>query len=235
LMNEREFLEKIKNLNLSVLSIPDISRIIGKDRRYAALYMKRLENRGVINRIEKGKYALQDTDPLAVATNLVIPSYISFLSGLAYYHKTTQIPITIQVVTTISKNDVDYRSRITFVKFDRKRLFGYKKEKIGNGSVFIGEIEKVIVDSLFMPKYCPISETMNAFYGIDAEKILNYALKMDSIVTLKRLGYLLELNGIDVYERIKDRINKRYDLLNPMLPPAGKSNNKWMLKLNEVL
>ena len=234
-MNEREFLKKIKNLNLSVLTIPDISRVISKDRKYAALYIKRLENRGVINRIEKGKYTLQDTDPIVVATNLVSPSYISFLSGLAYYHKTTQIPITIQVVTTTSKKNVDYRNRITFVKFDRKRVFGYKKEKIDNGYAFIGEIEKIIVDSLFMLKYCPISETTNAFDGIDAEKILNYVLKMDSIVTLKRLGYLLELNGIDVYERIKDRINKRYDLLNPMLPPAGKNNNKWMLKLNEVL
>ncbi len=234
-MNERKFLEKIKNLNLSVLTIPDISRVISKDRRYAALYIKRLENRGVINRIEKGKYTLEDTDPLAVATNLVSPSYISFLSGLAYYHKTTQIPITIQVVTTTSKNDVDYRSRITFVKFDRKRVFGYKKEKIGNGYAFIGEIEKVIVDSLFMPKYCPISEVVNALEGVDTEKIIDYALKMDSIVTLKRLGYLLEVNGIDVYGRIKDCINKRYDLLNPMLPLAGENNNKWMLKLNEVL
>jgi predicted transcriptional regulator of viral defense system len=86
-----------------------------------------------------------------------------------------------------------------------------------------------------MPKYCPISETMNAFDGIDTKKILNYALKMDSIVTLKRLGYLLELNGIDAYEKIKKRINKRYDLLNPLLPPTGENDRKWMLKLNEVL
>ena len=234
-MNEREFLEKIKNLNLGVLTIPDVSRIIVKDRKYAALYIKRLEDRGVINRIEKGKYALPDTDSPVVATNLIIPSYVSFLSGLAYYHKTTQIPLNIQVITTISKKDVNYKRRTTFVKFDKKRLFGYKKEKIGNGYAFIGEIEKIIVDSLFMPKYCPISETMNAFDGIDTRKILNYALRMDSIVTLKRLGYLLELNGIDVYDKIKKCLNKRYDLLNPLLPPTGKNNNKWMLKLNEVL
>lgn len=232
-MNEREFLSKIKDLG--ILTIPDVSRIIGKDRKYAALYMKRLNDKGVVNRIEKGKYALPDTDPLVVATNLVIPSYISFLSGLAYHHKTTQIPITIQVVTTVSRKAINYGSKITFVRFDRKRIFGYRREKIGNGYVFIGEIEKVIVDSLFMPEYCPISETMDAFDGIDTEKILNYALKMDSIVTLKRLGYLLELNGIDAYEKIKSHINERYDLLNPLLPPAGKNNQKWRIKVNEVL
>jgi predicted transcriptional regulator of viral defense system len=76
---------------------------------------------------------------------------------------------------------------------------------------------------------------MNAFDDIDIEKLLDYALKMDSIVTLKRVGYLLELNGIDVYEKIKKRINKRYDLLNPLLPPTGENDRKWMLKLNEVL
>ena len=232
-MNERKFLGKIKDLG--VLTLSDISRIIRKDRRYAALYIKRLNDRGVINRIEKGKYALPDTDPLVVATNLVIPSYISFLSGLAYYHKTTQIPITIQVATTVSRKDVSYGSRITFVRFNRKRIFGYRKEKIGDRYVFIGEIEKVIVDSLFMPKCCPISETINAFDDIDTEKILNYALKMESIVTLKRLGYLLELNGIDAYAKIKNHINERYDLLNPLLPPDGKNNQKWRIKMNEVL
>jgi predicted transcriptional regulator of viral defense system len=198
--------------------------------------MKRLNDKGVVNRIEKGRYVLPNIDPLVVATNLVIPSYISFLSGLAYYHKTTQIPIIIQVATTVSKKAIDYhRSRIAFVRFDRKRLFGYGKEKIGNEYAFIGEIEKVIVDSLFMPRYCPLGETMNAFNGVDPEKLLNYALKMDSIVTLKRLGYLLELHGIDVYEKIKSHINKRYDLLNPLLPPTGKNNPKWMIKLNEAL
>ena len=234
-MNEREFLGKVKDLNLGVLTVADVSHIIDKDRNYAALYMKRLVDRGVINRIEKGRYALPDTSLLVVATNLIIPSYISFLSGLAYYHKTTQMPITIQVATAVSRKNLDYNSRITFVRLDRKRLFGYRKEKMGGGYVFIGEIEKIIVDSLFMPRYCPIGETMHAFDGIDTEKIVDYALRMDSIVTLKRLGYLLELNGIDVCEKIKHKINKRYDLLNPHLPPAGKNNHKWMIKVNEVL
>jgi predicted transcriptional regulator of viral defense system len=76
---------------------------------------------------------------------------------------------------------------------------------------------------------------MNAFDDIDIEKLLDYALKMDSIVTLKRVGYLLELNGIDVYEKIKSHINERYDLLNPLLPPGGESNRKWGIKVNEVL
>ena len=92
-MNERQFIYKIQEQNLGVITISDAARLINKSRKYTALYLKRLENRGIINRIEKGKYSLPDTHSLIIATNLIIPAYISFLSGLAYYHKTTQIPI----------------------------------------------------------------------------------------------------------------------------------------------
>jgi predicted transcriptional regulator of viral defense system len=234
-MNEREFIEKIKRLNISVLTLSDIVRIIQKDRNYAAVFMKRLQDRGVVDRAEKGKYILTDIDPLVVATNLILPSYVSFLSGLAYYHKTTQIPVTIQIATTVSKKNVDYKgTRITFVHLNETRMFGFKKEKIGTGYVFIGELEKIIVDCLFLPRYCPLSETKDAFETVDVQKIVEYAKQMDSIVTLKRLGYLLELNGMHIYETMKNHFNNRLDLLNPLLPASGENNKRWMLKINEV-
>jgi len=234
-MKEREFIEKIRDLNIGVFTLSDVSRIIGKSRGYAALYVKRLIERGAIIRIEKGKYALPGVDPMVVATNILFPSYVSFLSAISYYHLTTQIPTSIQVVTGRSKKDLIFDRKIRFIKFDKRRIFGYRREKIGNGYAFIGEIEKVIVDALFMPKYCSIGEIFEAFEKVNTQKLIEYALKMDSIVTLKRLGYMLELKGIDVYETLKAHINKKYDLLNPALPPVGENNRKWMLKLNEVL
>jgi len=235
-MQEREFIKKLKDLNLGVITLSDTSNITNKDKNYAALYMKRLDDRGIIRRIEKGKYVLADTDISVISTNLVYPSYISFLSGLAYYHKTTQIPIISQIVTTVSKRNISYqKNQIQFIKLNKKRMFGYKKEKLKNGYAFIGEIEKIILDSLFIPEYCPLSEVKNTLDEVKLDTLLLYGLKMDSIVTLKRLGYILELNGIDIYNELKRYINKRYDLLNPLLPENGKKNKKWMLKINEVL
>ena len=121
-----------------------------------------------------------------------------------------------------------------FIKL--KKTFGYNREKMINGYAFVGEIEKIIVDSLFLPKYCPIVETIQAIDSTqDIKKLIDYALKMDSIVVLKRMGYLLELHDIDVYKKVKNHLNKRYDLLNPQLPPTGKNNNKWKLKINEEI
>ncbi len=236
IVREREFIEEIKSLGLGVFTLSDISRIIGKGKRYAALYANRLVKRGIIVRIERGKFALPDTDSLVVATNVTFPSYVSFLSALSYHRLTAQIPTSIQVVAGKSKKGISFKGeKISFVRFDRKRIFGYRREKIGNGYAFIGEVEKIIVDALFMPRYCPLGELMEALDVADVDKLLRYALKMNSIVTLKRLGYLLELKNIDIYDEVKKYINRKYDLLNPLLPPAGETNRKWALRLNEVL
>jgi len=236
-MHDREFLKKVEHLGIGVFGVSDIARITGKDRGYACLFAKRLKNRGLIKSVEKGRYVFPDTDPLIVASNLVHPSYISFLSGLAYYHRTTQIPVETQVVYSKSKKSVKYDdSTISFVKLRKERVFGYRREKLGNGFTFVGEIEKVIVDALFLPRHCPVSETFNALKeGVDVEKIINYALRMNSIVTLKRLGYLLDLTDIDVYDKLKKHINVRYDTLSPNVLRKGEKNRKWCLLINEVV
>ncbi len=235
-MNERHFISTIKEQNLAIITIPDAARIINKSRKYTVLYLKRLEKRKIIKRIEKGKYSLQDTPFQVIASNLILPSYISFLSGLSYYNLTTQIPRITQIATTKSKKRIiNENGEIQFINL--RRVFGYKREQTQFGYIFIGETEKIIIDSLFLPKYCPINETFSAIKDskLDVKKLIDYALKMDSIVLIKRLGYFLELNDIDIYLKVKKYLNSRYDLLNPHLPPTGKNNIRWKLKINEVL
>ena len=234
-MNERQFINTIKERNLGIITISDAARIINKSRKYTALYLKRLGNRKIIKRIERGKYTLQDTPIQVIASNLIIPSYISFLSGLSYYHLTTQIPRIIQIATTKSKKRIKYENEeIQFINL--RKVFGYNREKTLFGYIFIGEKEKIIIDSLLLPKYCPINETLNAITEseLDIKKLIDYSLKMNSIVLIKRLGYILKLNNIDIYPKVKKHLNKRYDLLNPHLPPTGKNNTRWKLKINEV-
>ncbi|MBU0497508.1 MAG: hypothetical protein KKC68_02725 [Candidatus Thermoplasmatota archaeon] len=235
-MNERQFITTIKNHNLGILTISDVARIINKNRQYTTLYLKRLENRKIIKRIEKGKYSLPDTPLPIIASNLLLPSYISFLSGLSHYHLTTQLPRITQIATTKSKKRIIYEhNEIQFIHL--KKIFGYTREKTQFGYIFIGEKEKIILDSLLLPTHCPLHETIHALKEtkINSKKITEYALMMNSIVLIKRLGYTLELNDIDIYPLVKKQLNKRYDLLNPTLPAMGKNNTKWHLKINEAV
>ena len=119
----------------------------------------------------------------------------------------------------------------------QNRFFGYKREKISRGFIFIAEIEKAIIDSLFLPKYCPIDETYRVFKemeNINIKKLIDYALMMKKGIVLKRLGYLLERLDIDIYDKVKDNINYKYDSLD-IISNNGKKNKKWRLIINREL
>ena len=90
-MNERQFINTIIKQNLGIITLTHTSRILNKSKKYSSLYLQRLEQRRIIKRIEKGKYALLDTPVEVIASNLIIPSYISFLSGLSHYQLTTRL------------------------------------------------------------------------------------------------------------------------------------------------
>jgi len=235
-MKVNDFLMKLRLLKKPVFRMNDVSRILRKDEKYVRLFLERVAERGLLKRIERGKYAFEDENPLLTASNLIFPSYISFISALNYYGLTTQIPKTIFVVCLQQKKEIKLNDcEIKFIKFNRKKFFGYKKEKINEKFLFIGETEKIIADSLFFPKYCPLSEVLFALENaeLSTEKLVFYSSKM-SRVALKRLGYLMELANKDV-SMLKDKIDLKYDLLNPSLAPKGEKNKKWKLIINEVI
>lgn len=236
-MKTEKFLEILEGFEKPVLTFNDLIKILGK-HEYAKLFLFRAKKKGSLMRIEKGKYALKGVSTYAVASNIFYPSYISFLSALGYYNLTTQIPKEVFVVTLKQKKGIKFGDHsIHFIKFKPPRFFGFKKERVEGKVVFVAEPEKCIVDSLFLIKYCPLSEILYALknYRPDIEKLLDYAWRMKSKALLKRLGYLLELSGVDVYSKLKKKLGSKYPPLNPLLEKEGKREKKWKLIINEVL
>jgi len=134
------------------------------------------------------------------------------------------------------KKPINFNSNlIQFVKFKKFRFFGFKRETLEGKFVFVAEVEKAILDSLYLPKYCSISETFFALKNakLDLKRLFRYSKEMKSLAVIKRLGYLLEISGIDSSE-IKTSF-KNYSLLNPNLPKKGEKNEKWKLIINEVI
>ena len=238
-MRSEDFIERVKTSKKAVLTINDIAKITGQKKEYIKVYLFRLKKRGLIQEVERGKYITKQ-HPFLTASNLVFPSYISFLSAYSYYQLTTQMPRVIEVVTLRSKKELVLDNyKITFMKFPSKRLFGYHKEKFMGKEIFVAEKEKAIVDSLYLPQYCPLDETYLALETeLNTAKLVSYAQRMNSTVLLKRLGYLLEIKGHDIYPQVKEHLNKRYDLLNPLQKRRKKRlkmSKKWKLIINEDL
>ncbi|MBI2146060.1 hypothetical protein HYU22_01835 [Candidatus Woesearchaeota archaeon] len=236
-MKAINFIKTVQNLQKTLFTVEDVSRLIHKPVNYTRTYLHRLKSRGYITAIEKNKYTLSQ-DPLEVGSNLVFPAYISFISAYYFYGLTTQIPVIVQVVTLKSRKPLSFQDmKIKFIKFPPKKIFGYSKQKFREKCLFIATKEKAIVDSLYLPEQCPISETFEALHDqeIDILKLIEFALQMDSIVILKRLGYLLEKQDRDIYPKVKSKLNARYDLLNPLLKRSKDNSAKWKLNINEKL
>ncbi len=239
-MKAYELVKFMENSEKAVFSINDIAKIIGKNKRYAVLFMDRLKRKGLVARIERDKYILSSIDPFSLASNVVYPSYVSFFSGIRYYNLTTQIPVYLAVAVLKQRKGLKFGGyKIQFIKIKSGMFFGYTRELIGKKHVFVAEKEKVILDCLYLPEYCSIADTYYALQEclneIDLEKVVRYGKQIGSSAVLKRLGYLLETLGIDIYPKIKGWINKKYDKLNPSMAFGGKKNKKWMLVENEVL
>lgn len=233
-----DFIRTLEAYEKPVFTVNDVSKVIDADKKYARIYLNRLKAKGVVEAVERDKYVLAGTHPYVAASNLVFPSYISFLTALHYYRATTQIPGIIYIASTRSKKSLLLKGySLEFIKLKKERFFGYTREKFQGKFIFVAEKEKLIVDSLFLPRHCPVDEIYSAMGDekLNIDTLVEYGLRMDSIVTIKRLGYLLQRKGIDVYEQLKLRLNRKYDLLNPLLPKKGDKDIKWRLIINEVL
>lgn len=234
-MKDVAFLARLEQLGLTVFTTPDVARITGYSGAGLYVFLGRLAKRGLVTGVKNGMYALMGASPNVVATSLAQPSYISFLSGLQHHGRTTQVPSEIQVISAASRRPLEYAGhRIRLVRLPPERIFGFRRVSEPGGTWFVGDLEKVLVDSLFLPRLCPVSECWFAMKeGVDAARLMTYAERMGSNVAVKRAGYLLERLG---YAAVTSaRINYKYDPLTPLLPLKGPRDRRWHLIVNEVL
>ncbi len=234
-MKSIEFIKRLEISRNVVFSFSDLVRILGKNKEYSKIFIHRLIGKGLL-RLERNKYALQGMNPFLIASNLIFPSYLSFISAYSYYNVITQLPRVFYVVSLKQKKPVKYGiNLIHFIKFDKSKFFGFKRELFENKFIFIAELEKAIIDSLYLPRYCPISETYFVLQNtkLNIEKLISFSKRFGSLALSARLGYLLELIGINVLKELD--LPKNYVLLNPSLGKNGKKNKKWKLIINEVI
>ena len=87
-------IEKLKKY--PVIDKNFLKKHFGYEDNYSYLVLQRLEKKGVLTKIIKGKYTIID-DVYKIASNLYYPSYISFLTASMLKKCTDQIINTIQV------------------------------------------------------------------------------------------------------------------------------------------
>ncbi len=210
-----------------------------------SVILSRLEDRGFIERIEKGKYLIiplgsekgkYTLHEFVIGSYLVEPSAISYWSALHYYGMTEQIPSTVFVQTPARKKKslmnifgLNYR----IVRIKNEKFYGLRKEWIEEMPVNITDKEKTIIDCLDKPQYSGgIIEVAKALKTglLDHERLSEYALKIDNFAVVRRLGYLCD--RMDFPVELPPPKSKKYLLLDPTMTPTGFNDSKWRLVVN---
>jgi predicted transcriptional regulator of viral defense system len=207
--------------------------------------LSRMEEKGFIERIEKGKYLIiplgsekgkYTLHEFVIASNLVEPYAISYWSALHHYGLTEQIPNTVFVQTPARKKKSQmeiFGVNYQIVRVKEEKFFGVRKEWIEETPISITDKEKTIIDCLDKPHYAGgIIEVAKSLKNgsLDSNRLSNYALKIDNFAVIRRLGYLCEQMGIPVNLPLPP--SKKYLLLDPTMPAKGKNDPKWRLVIN---
>ena len=229
--NTFTFADALKISNLSTKSVQKV------------LY--RLQQRGAIERIEKGKYLIiplgaekgkYTLHEFVIGSLLVEPYSIAYWSALNYYGLTEQIPTTVFIQTIARKfntNPKVFGVQYKVVKVKESKCFGIRKEWIEETQINITDKEKTIIDCLDKPQYVGgILEVAKALKNnkFNRKKLENYAQRIGNSGVIRRLGYLCELLNIKI--KLPKLNTRNYLLLDPTMPEKGLKSAKWRLIIN---
>ncbi len=229
----------------NTFTFDDLLNISTIQRDVLWVILSRLEKKGFIERIEKGKYMIiplgaekgkYTLNEFVIGSMLIQPYCIAYWSALHFYGLTEQIPGTVFIQTTARKKKQEievFGVKYRIVKIKKNKFFGLRKEWIEDSPIYITEKEKTIVDCLDHPQFCGgVIEVAKALKNdnLDVIKLSEYAKKIGNSGVIRRLGYLSDSLGLFIdLPSIKTR---NYLLLDPILPSKGKINSKWKLTIN---
>ena len=207
-------IDSLKKLNHPVFTTGDISNLTGKSREYTKVYLFNLIKRGLIGKIERGKYYLLGTSPYVIASRIVKDSYITLISAARIYNITTQIPNIIYVFSPIYHRPIKIidNYKVKFIKVDKQIIYGYHKYN----DIYVAEPEKLFIDDIYYHKSLFYDEELNWAINkniLDPEKIAEYLTRLKSEKIKKREYSILksELN-LSGYKEIFEMIDKKSKL-----------------------
>jgi len=259
---ESDLLSRIVASRCSLVDSKKVQAILNIEAGYASKILKRLEQKGYVERIIRGKYLFipleygykeryPPMNSLLVGSILTTPYYYGYQTANNYHKLTSQFSPKTYICSLKPKRSFKWRNTsYKFVTLVDAKFFGFKEVETDGCKIFVAEPEKAVLDSLDKPDYCGgVSQVVYVVFNalsssIDKNKLLSYANRMGSHTVLQRLGYIVELLSkrdlIKVGKEFLDSIKRflpedaSYTYLGPTRVHGreGLVKGKWKIIMN---
>ncbi len=224
-----------------VFTTQQLSAMLDMDPSSAVVKLHRLTKDGALVRVMRGRYCLPSVHPLAVASGLYVPSYVSMLAAFEYHGTTTQSSRVIDVMNTMRSGSLSVTLDAgpfvnTFIHLPPSLIYGLERVRIGGKDAFVASKERAIVDGLMLPGNVPLDETVACLRSaVDVERLVDYARRTGRQVVVKRLGHLMATEGIEFDQAALGEISDTYVPLDPSFPRRGEHDSRWRVIGNRVI
>lgn len=235
----------------TVFTVEEARQLLDNGRPQVRQLLYRLEKRGWVQRVERGKYFIlplaaglegaYTTHEFLIAGRLVSPYAIAFGTALRHYGYSDRLSRTVYVATTRRKQPLTLHGlTYRFVTVSPARFFGIAQIPMEGQRIHITDREKTIVDCLTHPAYAGgiIEAAKGLWFGseeIDLERLVDYGERNGSRAALQRLGFWLERLGLGdevMLMRIERGRSQSYTRLEVPGPVVGPRDRRWRVIVN---
>lgn len=235
----------------TVFTTGDARQLLNDDRVRVRQLLYRLEKRGWVQRLERGKYLIL---PLAaglegvytehefiIASRMVSPYAIAFGTALRHYGYSDRLSHTIYVATTRRKRSLALHGlTYRFITVTPARFFGIARIPLAGQRIHITDREKTIVDCLTHPARAGgvIEAAKGLWFGseeLDWERLVDYARRNGSKAAIQRLGFWmerLEMGDYVLLAQIEAECSASYARLELPGPATGPRDRRWHIIIN---
>ncbi len=177
-----------------------------------------------------------------IAMQLVKPAAIAYFSAMNHHGFTEQIPGIVFIATDhrvsrSKRQSLGIAYRIVSLKKDK--YFGLEQAWADESPFMITNREKTIIDGLDLPRYVGgvgvVAKAIHeAWDNLNESQLRAYAGRIGNTAVAKRLGYLMESQGVGDIELLRKsvRLVKGFSSLDPTLPKEGTYSRRWGLLIN---
>jgi predicted transcriptional regulator of viral defense system len=148
-MRITELIKSLERLNKPFYSIADLEKITRLSRKSLYVTLRRLVDKGILERIGPGVYRLFTSKASAekIAALLYMPNYLSFESLLSRYGVLNLVPYSITFATTRKTKRITLLGRDIEYRQIKKGLFwGYEMK----GGIYVAKPEKAFLDLVYL-------------------------------------------------------------------------------------